>query len=160
MSSLIEPPIGDVYRSLGYALKRAQQALRGRLDSDLRAIGLTMPQYSVLAGLERKAGLSSAELARQAFVTPQTMQAIITTLERGSLIVRTAHPVHGRILTAVLTSQGMAVLHAAHRIVAAAETLARNAVGPTEPDIIYDGLLRIAEAMSSTMAEIHDEPGS
>jgi len=29
MSSLIDPPVDDTYRSLGYALKRAQQALRG-----------------------------------------------------------------------------------------------------------------------------------
>lgn len=147
MSSLIDPPIDDTYRSLGYALKRAQQALRARLDSRLRNIGLTMPQYSVLAGLEFNAGLSSAELARRAFVTPQTMQSIIVTLERDGLVKRTAHPVHGRVLTTELTPQGRSALHAAHEIVAKAESLARSAVSPTDPEIIYSALLRIADAM-------------
>lgn len=147
MSSLIVPPIDDTYRSLGYALKRAQQALRGHLDSQLREIGLTTPQYSVLAGLEVSGGLSNADLARRAFVTPQTMQAIIVTLERDSLIHRMAHPVHGRVRTTELTSAGRSVLRQAHEIVAAAEVRARNAVAPTDPEIIYSALLRIADAM-------------
>lgn len=147
MSSLVNPPIDDTYRSLGYALKRAQQALRGHLDAELRNIGLTTPQYSVLAGLEVSAGLSNAELARRAFVTPQTMQAIIVTLERDGLIKRAAHPVHGRVLTTELTPDGRAALHSAHEIVANAESLARNAVAPSDPEIVYSALLRIAEAM-------------
>lgn len=147
MSSLIDPPIDDTYRSLGYALKRAQQALRGRLDTELRTIRLTTPQYSVLAGLELSAGLSNAELARRAFVTPQTMQAIIVTLERDGLIQRTAHPLHGRVLTTELTPEGRSALRSAHEIVANAELLARSAVAPDDPEIIYSALLRIAEAM-------------
>ena len=86
MSSLTVPPEDDTYRSVGYALKRAQQALRAHLDAELRTIGLTTPQYSALAGLERSESLSNAELARQAFVTPQTMQAIVVGLERDGLV--------------------------------------------------------------------------
>ncbi|MBB3441107.1 MarR family transcriptional regulator [Sinorhizobium sp. B11] len=147
MSSLIDPPVDDTYRSLGYALKRAQQALRGHLDNELRNIGLTTPQYSVLAGLEFNAGLSSAELARRAFVTAQTMQSIIATLERDGLVKRTAHPVHGRVLTTELTPDGRSALRAAHEIVAKAEALTRDAVAPGDPEVIYAALLRIAEAM-------------
>ncbi|WP_313617068.1 MarR family transcriptional regulator [Agrobacterium sp.] len=147
MSSLIDPPVDDTYRSLGYALKRAQQALRGRLDTALRDIGLTTPQYSVLAGLEKNNGLSNAELARRAFVTPQTMQAIIVTLEKAGLIKREAHPDNGRILTTGLTAEGRQAVRAAHEIAANAEQQVRNAVAPDEPDIIYAALLRIAEAM-------------
>lgn len=147
MSSLMVPPVDDTYRSLGYALKRAQQALRGRLDAELREIGLTTPQYSVLAGLEFNAGLSSADLARRAFVTPQTMQSIIATLERDGLVKRMAHPVHGRVLTTELTPDGHSALRAAHKIAADAESLARTAVAPDDPEVIYSALLRIAEAM-------------
>ena len=148
MSSLIDTPIDDTYRTLGYALKRAQQALRGHLDAELRNIGLTTPQYSVLAGLEFNAGLSNAELARRAFVTPQTMQAIIVALERACLVKRMAHPIHGRVQTTELTSAGRSALRAAHEIVANAEMLVRNAVAPDDPEIICSALLRIAEAMS------------
>ena len=147
MSSLIFPPIDDTYRSLGYALKRAQQALRGHLDNELRNIGLTTPQYSVLAGLELSAGLSSAELARRAFVTPQTMQSIIAILERAGLIKRMAHPANARVRTTELTPAGRSILRAAHEIVANAEVLTRNAVAPSDPQTIYSALLRIAEAV-------------
>lgn len=147
MSSLIVPPIDDTYRSLGYALKRAQQAMRSHLDGKLRAVGLTTPQYSVLAGLEISGGLSNAELARRAFVTPQTMQAIIVTLERAGLIERMDHPVHGRVRTTELTTAGRTTLRAAHEIAASAEAVARTAVAPADPESVYSALLRIAEAM-------------
>jgi DNA-binding MarR family transcriptional regulator len=147
MSTLKSPPMEDTYRSVGYALKRAQQALRGYLDSALRNIGLTTPQYSVLAGLELSEGLSSAELARRAFVTPQTMQAIIAALERDGLVKRTGHPAHGRVLTTELTPEGRSLVRVAHETVANAETKARNAVAPDDPEIIYAALLRIADAM-------------
>jgi DNA-binding MarR family transcriptional regulator len=147
MSSLMDPPKDDTYRSIGYALKRAQQALRGHLDTQLRDVGLTMPQYSVLAGLEFSAGMSNADLARRAFVTPQTMQAIIVTLEKAGLIERMAHPENGRIRQTELTPAGRSALKAAHEIVADAEVLARTAVAPSDPEIIYAALLRIADVM-------------
>ncbi|MFA5968969.1 MAG: MarR family transcriptional regulator [Sphingomonas sp.] len=147
MSSLHASTTNDPYRMLGYALKLAQQALRSHLDTELRAIGLTTPQYSVLAGLELSAGLSNAELARLAFVTPQTMQAILATLERASLVERMAHPVNGRIRTTELTAAGRSALRAAHEIVTNAEELTRNAVAPCDPETIGSALLRIAEAM-------------
>lgn len=147
MSSLPDLEMSDPYRTLGYALKQAQQALRTYLDTQLRAIGLTTPQYSVLAGLEVSAGLSSAELARQAFVTPQTMQAIIATLERTGLIERAVHPTNSRILTTQLTSAGRSALNEAHKMVAKAELLARKAVAPFDPEEMSAVLLRIAEAM-------------
>lgn len=149
MSSLDVSATNDPYRMLGYALKLAQQALRSHLDAELRVVGLTTPQYSVLAGLELNAGLSNAELARRAFVTPQTMQAILTTLERASLIQRTPHPVNGRIRTTELTVEGRSALRAAHKIVVDTEELTRNAVAPCDPETICSALLRIAEAMRS-----------
>lgn len=147
MSILKSPPEEDTYRSIGYALKRAQQALRGYLDAKLRTIGLTTPQYSVLAGLEFSGGLSNAELARRAFVTPQTMQAIIAALERDGLVKRAGHPAHGRVLTTELTQKGRLLVRVAHEIVVSAESLARSAVAPDDPEIIYAALLRIADAV-------------
>jgi DNA-binding MarR family transcriptional regulator len=106
-----------------------------------------MPQYSVLAGLESCDGMSNADLARRAFVTPQTMQGIIVGLVRENLIVREAHPDHGRVLTATLTGDGKSKVQAAHKIVASAELLARNAIAPADPEVIYAALLQIADAM-------------
>jgi len=141
-----DPLMGDPYATIGFALKRAQQALRTRLDTGLREIGLTTPQYAVLAFLEVEPGASNAALARRAFVTPQTMQAILVALERSGFIARTPHPEHGRVQMTELTALGRDALEAASGIVADAEARARNAAAPFDPQVVTAMLLRLAEA--------------
>lgn len=139
--------MADPYGTIGFALKQAQQALRAYLDTGLREIGLTMPQYAVLAFLKAKPGASNAALARRAFVTPQTMQAILVTLERSGHLTRTPHPEHGRVQTTKLTEAGAKVLEAATGIVADAEVRLRSAAAPLEPQMVTAMLLRVAEAL-------------
>jgi DNA-binding MarR family transcriptional regulator len=99
---------------IGYLLKRAQAALRTRMDAVLDRRGLTTPQYSVLSTLERAPGSSNAELARLSFVTPQTMMRILDNLESLGFIVREPHASHGRILVTSLTALGRKTVAACH----------------------------------------------
>lgn len=108
------PPI--VEGRIGYLVKRLQQAVRQELDARLRALGLTTPQYAALAALAGQPGLSGADLARACFVTPQTMQGILGSLDRAGLITRKPHPVHGKIVQSTLTGRGCAALKRAHDI--------------------------------------------
>lgn len=139
--------MNDPYATIGFALKLAQQALRIRLDTGLREVGLTTPQYAVLTLLKEEAGASNATLARRSFVTPQTMQAILVTLERAGLITRTAHPEHGRVQKTELTEAGSKVLNAASEIVADAEAHLRKASSPIQTQEAIELLLRFAEAL-------------
>jgi DNA-binding MarR family transcriptional regulator len=132
-----DKPMWDPYATIGFALKQAQQALRTRMDSRLREIGLTTPQYAVLAFLETEAG----------FVTPQTMQAILVALERSGFIARTPHPEHGRVQITELTVSGRGVLEAASGIVADAEARLRSAAAPLDPPVVTAMLLRLANAL-------------
>lgn len=144
----IDPPMDDPYATIGFALKKAQQALRLHLDAALRDIGLTTPQYAVLTFLKDEAGASNAALARRAFVTPQTMQAILVGLERAGFIARNAHPEHGRVQQTVLTTAGREVLQSATRIVADAESRLREQAAPLDPQVVVALLLRLAEGLS------------
>jgi DNA-binding MarR family transcriptional regulator len=137
----------DPYATIGFALKLAQQALRTHLDAALQQIGLTTPQYAVLVFLEVEAGASNAELARRAFVTPQTMQAILVALERAGFILRTAHPENKRIQKTELTAKGRRALVAASGIVANAEARLCNASDPFDPKAVAALLLRFAEVL-------------
>ena len=130
--------------TLGYALKRAQLAMRNHMDHQLKDIGLTAPQYAVLASLELDPGASNAALARQAFVTAQTMQAIVVKLETAGLIRRRPDADHGRIQRTELTKAGQSVLAKAH---AAAEKSERIARAEASPDAVQM-LSRIAAALS------------
>ncbi len=107
--------------NIGYQLKALQQALRQAMDQTLSEIGLTTPQYAALSALEAVPSRSGAELARACFVTPQTMQDILTGLIRAGWIARTPHPNHGRILRADLTPAGEALVAQGQVRVAAVE---------------------------------------
>jgi DNA-binding MarR family transcriptional regulator len=108
--------------AVGYTLKRVQHGLRAALDAALRDLEVTSPQYAVLAFLERSPGLSGAQLARRAFVTPQTMHRIVAHLEAAGLVAREPHPEVGRRLDATLTPAGWERLAECHRRVQAVET--------------------------------------
>jgi DNA-binding MarR family transcriptional regulator len=103
-----------VAKRLGYALKRAQHALRTSMDEALRPLALTTPQYAVLCAVEVEPGLSNARLARAAFVTAQTMQGVLVNLERDGLLARRPDPTNGRVLRSELTRRGRLVLARAH----------------------------------------------
>ncbi|MBB4636494.1 DNA-binding MarR family transcriptional regulator [Longimicrobium terrae] len=137
----------DPFATIGFALKLAQQALRTHMDAALQQIGLTTPQYAVLTFLEVEPGASNAALARRAFVTPQTMQAILVALERAGLVSRTPHPEHGRVQQTELTASGRDALKAASGIVADVEARLRDASAPLDPRDVAAMLFRLAEAL-------------
>jgi DNA-binding MarR family transcriptional regulator len=66
-------------------------------------------------------GLSGADLARVALLTPQTVGVIIRNLERSGAIKKTPHPVHGRVLMWTLTRRGRTLLDKCGRHVKALE---------------------------------------
>jgi DNA-binding MarR family transcriptional regulator len=91
-------------------LRRTQHAVRTRLDADLAPTGLTTPQYTVLAALDREGELSASDLAREFGMSAQTVNVLVKGLEGCGLLRRTSHPEHGRILLASLTPAGRRVL--------------------------------------------------
>src|SRR3954467_5629909 len=112
------PAIGEGYRGVegrsGYLLRQAWHAFRTAMEAALREHGLSGAQYAVLSVLARDPGASGAELARACNTTPQAMNGVLGTLERGELIERRAHPTHGRILQQTLTDEGRRRLKAAN----------------------------------------------
>jgi DNA-binding MarR family transcriptional regulator len=91
-------------------LRRTQHAVRTQLDAELAATGLTTPQYTVLAALEREGELSASDLAREFGMSAQTVNVLVTALEACGLLRRSRHPDHGRILLASLTEPGVRAL--------------------------------------------------
>jgi DNA-binding MarR family transcriptional regulator len=106
---------------LAYLLRQAQAATRLTLERRLADLGITPPQFAVLTMLRAYPGLSGADLARVALLTPQTVGVIIRNLERDGAIKKTPHPVHGRVLQWTLTRGGGALLDQCRRPVQALE---------------------------------------
>ena len=76
----------------------------------LADLGVTQPQFATLTMLAAYPGLSNADLARLALLTPQTLSVIVANLERAGSLVRKPHAVHGRIQHIDLSDSGRALL--------------------------------------------------
>jgi DNA-binding MarR family transcriptional regulator len=104
------PPPGQGKRGehgyLAYLLRQAQAAARLAMERALADLGVTPPQFVVLTMLRAYPGLSGADLARVALLTPQTVGVIIRNLERDGAIRKAPHPIHGRVLQWRLTRRG------------------------------------------------------
>jgi DNA-binding MarR family transcriptional regulator len=96
--------------SLLYMVKQLELAIRSHLDTILKASGITTTQYTALTVLERHDGLSAAQLARDSFVTAQSMADMVRALESRTLIRREQAPENRRELRIYLTDQGRALL--------------------------------------------------
>jgi DNA-binding MarR family transcriptional regulator len=96
---------------VSYAVARLHQRLFAGITERVSPYGLTTLQFTTLSVLSRHgAPLSTSQLARRAFMTPQSMSEVIHALERKGLIKRNPHPNHRRTLPATLTAKGRRVL--------------------------------------------------
>jgi DNA-binding MarR family transcriptional regulator len=132
----------------GWLLKRAQDALNDAMTAALRAHGATIPEYAVLTALADEPGMSNADLARRAYVTPQTMNQVLRELERRGWVGRHPHPQHGRILQAELSGDGRQVLAACHQAVGAVEEQMLAGLGPAGREQLVTGLKSCIEGLS------------
>jgi DNA-binding MarR family transcriptional regulator len=96
--------------TLLYLVGRIDRVVRRAMGTVLKGQGLSVNQYATLSVLDRRSGLSNAQLARRALVSPQSMNEVLLALEQRGLVRRRAHPDHGRILQARLTPKGRALL--------------------------------------------------
>jgi DNA-binding MarR family transcriptional regulator len=97
---------------------RVDQGIRREMRTRLAQCGLSVQEYTALSVLGARPGLSNAQLARRALVTPQSMIEILSRLERRELVVREPDPKHARILRGHLSRHGRALLRDADRAVA------------------------------------------
>ncbi len=98
--------------SLLYAVKQVELVVRARLDELLRGHGVTVLQYTALTVLERRDALTAAELARNSFVTTQSMADLISALERQKLIERRRDPEDRRRVLLNLSPAGIELMRA------------------------------------------------
>lgn len=125
-----------------YLLRQVQLAAQVRLEDVLRAPGLTPAQYTVLSlSGGQGPGPSSADLARRAGVSAQSMNEIIGALESKGLIHRQEALENRRILRIRLTEQGASLLSRCERLVDRAETGLLATLSPPEVEVLR-GLLR------------------
>ncbi|MGY5045337.1 MarR family winged helix-turn-helix transcriptional regulator [Streptomyces sp. 900105755] len=96
--------------SLLYMVKQVELVVRSHLDELVKPAGITALQYTALTVLERHDGLSAAQLARDSFVTAQSMADLVRSLETRGLIRRERNPRNRRELLILLTDAARELL--------------------------------------------------
>lgn len=96
--------------TLLYVVKQVELAVRARLDEILRPAGISVLQYTALTVLERHPDLTSAQLARNSFVTAQSMADMVIALQDRGLIERHRDAQDRRRLVLALTPRGQRLL--------------------------------------------------
>ncbi|MER6186670.1 MarR family transcriptional regulator [Streptomyces sp. NPDC001652] len=129
--------------SLGYLLKEASSALRAAMEEVLRPLGMSVTHYSCLELLAQRPGLSNSELARGAFVTRQTMNVLLQSLERDGYVTRPAEAAVGKVLPTRLTPRGRRSLEKASAAVRSVEARMQGGLTETEQSEVF----RILQSM-------------
>ena len=145
----IRPPASAVPR-IGYLIYRVERRLRVRLDEAVAGQGITTTEYVTLSVLRERDGLSCAQLARWAFVTPQALDQVISARGRRARIRRRPDPHHRRVLRASVTAKGLKVLERCDRDMDAIEADMLDGL-PTEViDAVREALHSCAHSLEAT----------
>lgn len=123
-----------------YLVKRLELAIRARMDEELRPLGLTTPQFTALTVLRHRDGLSSAQLARRSFVTPQTMNEMVRALERNGHLERHRDPANRRVLLIALTPSGRDLLERCDPLISAIEAEMLGAIPSVQHGLFRQSL--------------------
>jgi DNA-binding MarR family transcriptional regulator len=135
-ASPVQQPDDPVFR-LPYAVGRYDSALRAELKRLLAPLDLTIAEFTTLSVLSARSGLSNAQLARRALVTPQAMNLVLVSLEQKGLVRRHADPGrdpngHHRARAARLTPKGELVAQRCEAIVDVVEDASFDGVTKAE----------------------------
>ena len=126
--------------TLLYVIKQVELAARAQLDEIFRPIGMTALQYTALTVLERHPDLSSAQLARNSFVTAQTMTDMVRALEERGMVERHRDAMDRRRLVLALTGDGRRLLGRYRGRVAALEERMVHGLSPEQAAALRHGL--------------------
>ncbi len=132
---------------VGYLVYRVERRLRTRLDEAVRAHGVTTTEYVTLSVLRDRDGMSGAELARWAFVSPQAMSSVISELERRRLVRRRPDRDHRRVLRASVTAKGLKVLDRCDASMDAIEADMLDGLEPGFVDSLRESLAHCAHSL-------------
>jgi DNA-binding MarR family transcriptional regulator len=134
--------------SLIYAIGRVNQGIVRAMRARLAAFSLSVQEYTTLSVLAARPGLSNAQLARRALVTPQSMIEIVAKLEARRLVHRTVDPANARVLRAEPTRAGRALLQRADPAIAEVEAQVLRALPAREREEVTRGMRRMMDSLS------------
>ncbi|MER5972954.1 MarR family transcriptional regulator [Streptomyces sp. NPDC002055] len=128
-----------------FALGKAYQRAHGELKSRLRPLGLTVPQYSVLAGLWEQDGRTAAQLRERLVMDSATLTGVLDRLERAGLVNRFPDEKDRRLVRLGLTKAGTALREEVQRMVTELNAELLQLLPPQEAEPLRAALRTLAK---------------
>jgi len=88
------------------ALVQCYQAFEAYSAADIRAMGLTPPQFDVIATLGNTPGMTATELGEKTLITKGTLTGVVDRLAERGWVERVAHATDRRCQIVRLTKAG------------------------------------------------------
>ena len=114
-----------------FEINETARSIRRAFDQRAATMGVTRPQWRVLARLKRESGLRQVELAERLDMEPITLCRIVDRLEEAGLVRRKPDPSDRRAWLLELTDKAAPVLK---KLMALAHDLALEATNGIEQD--------------------------
>jgi DNA-binding MarR family transcriptional regulator len=135
-------PLGEV---LGFALRRAQQAVLADFNEKLADLGLRPGQFGVLALIREQPGSSQTDISTALGIEKANFVAIIADLERRGLVLRSRSPNDARTYQLGLTRAGDRLLDQAVERHRTHEAKLTRTLGVDDRRQLLDILARLSE---------------
>lgn len=135
--------------SVMYMVGRINQGIRREMTERLRPWEVSVQQYTAMSVLNARPGLSNAQLARRALVTPQSMIEIVAKLERRGFVRRAADGSHATILRAQITPRGRELLDAVDPTICEIQNDLLAPMSSTQREIFLKTMLATMERLSA-----------
>ena len=132
---------------LTYLIAKVEHRLSLNLDRALRPTGVTLTQFSALANIGAKPGISGAALARALLTTPQAVTTLIRRLCVAGLVTHEQQS-KGLPSRLSLTQDGISRLQAAEKIAQEAEKQNLSALSSEEQSYVFTHLSHLYASLT------------
>ena len=130
-------------------LARCFQAFESHSAAHIRTLGLTPPQFDIVATLGNTAGMSFKELGEKTLITKGTLTGVVDRLEARGIVRRVGSDADRRSTNVELTDAGVTLFDAAFPRVVARTKQVFDILGESERLALEASLRRLREAFES-----------
>lgn len=130
-------------------LARCYQAFEAYSAAHIRTLGLTPPQFDIVATLGNTSGMSFKELGEKTLITKGTLTGVVDRLAEKKLVRRVASPTDGRSQIVQLTARGEALFASVFPEHVAYARRAFDTLSPDELEQTRAALSRLRGAIES-----------
>ena len=144
--------INDVDRGFGFLLTETARMFRKLLDRRLQPLGLSRAQWSVLAILAHRDGLSQSQLAEILEVEKTTTGRLVDQVEKRGWVERRPIPGDRRLWGVYLTEQARPLIGEVERIVLNTRLDVLDGLSPTQQRDLSGALLAVKASLTKALS--------